>query len=163
MAFSLNFQVMGWDTLIRSIQGLSDDIQDWTEAMEESVNAIQTSVDKNFTSEKSETEGRWSSLSNPTQKSRERRWWYYRQSPNNPGILRRTWKLQESVKKTATPLMGVLEYIAPYAKYHNIGWGKIPKRKFLELSPETKHIIDGIFVKYMNKKINNREINKNKK
>jgi len=160
---NLQFQVMWWDTLSRAFETLGDEIKDRSEAMAESVDIIQEGVNKNFSGEKSDTEWRWSSLAPRTSKARDRRRWYYRQSPRNPGLLRRTGRLQESVNKTVRPLMWVLEYTAPYAKYHNIGWRKIPKRKFLELSPDTKHLIDGVFIKYLNKKVWNRNINKKKK
>lgn len=145
MAFELKFQVDGWDNLIRSLWDFENDVWDLKEEFSAALDIIQDWVDQNFKREQSDTEWRWTNLTEPVLKARARRRWNYRAAPNNPWILRWTGRLQESVTKTAEDMRWVIEYTAPYARYHNIWWKKIPKRKFLELSPETKHKIDSLF------------------
>lgn len=92
----------------------------------------------------------WPALASRTQKARERRWWIYKSSPNNPQIMRWTWNLQDNVTKKSSKNEGILSYNAPYAIYHQ-QWSKnLPKRAIIDLSSATNNEI----VKSLQMKIN---------
>lgn len=92
----------------------------------------------------------WKPLSQSTLKARSSRKGYYRQSPSSPWVLRWTWKLQDNISKSFTKTSWKLEYLQPYAKYHQNWWKKLPKRAIIDLSNSTNALI----IKALQKKIN---------
>lgn len=86
-----------------------------------------------------------------TQRSRENRWWYYKKSPTSwAWPLVWTGNLRDSAQKQATQKYWSLEYTAPYAKYHQSGWWRLPQRKIIDLNESTIQKI----VKSLQKTIN---------
>lgn len=158
----LKFQVLGGDTLVRWLGNILDWLDDLTTPLSESVDLIEEKSKQNFDKEQSSTEWKWNDLSPSTQRARSHRRWYYKQQPRNPGILRWTGRLQESIRKTVLMRMASIERTAPYAKYHQIWGGKIPKRKFIELDPATKTEIVRKFQSHVNDIVGMRNINKRK-
>jgi len=138
MVVSLNFKIMWWDTLERNLNIAIGKIKDFSTPLQESMEEIKKNTDKNFDKKTSDTAGRWSYLSSATLNARANKRWHYRKNPSNPGILRRTGDLQESVKISVTSIMWSIEYTSPYAVYHQIWWWDVPRRKFLELDNKTK-------------------------
>ena len=78
-----------------------------------------------------------SPLSLTTQLSRQRRTGYYKQSPNNPWILRWTGNLQNNIKTDKTKNSCSMEFKSDYAIYHQDGkWSK--KRAVFEFNNKIK-------------------------
>lgn len=80
---------------------------------------------------------KWAPHKPSTLNARTKRHGYYKNTPNRPGLLRWTGKMQDSARMTATEKQGRLEYTDPKAMHHWVGGGKskLPSRKILELSP----------------------------
>lgn len=76
-------------------------------------------------------------LSVSTSKARARRTWYYKKSPNRPGILRWTWNLQDNITKIKNRYSCALVMNAKYAIYHQDGKGS-KHRAMFEFNPRTK-------------------------
>ena len=92
---------------------------------------------------------KWKPLAPSTEKARERRWGYYKKTPNNPKTLRWTGNLQDNNQKQATERFGAFRKKAKYAKYHQRGGKNLPQRKILTLDPQAAANI----VKALQKKI----------
>lgn len=86
---------------------------------------------------------KWKPHAESTKEARARRWGYYKNTPNKPGVLRWTGKMQDSAKKFVKPKQGMLRYTDEKAMYHWKGGGKsrLPSRKILELSPDVNREI----------------------
>jgi hypothetical protein len=92
---------------------------------------------------------KWKQLAASTIKARQKGWWYYKKRPNNPGVLRWTWNLQESKKISVNDKSWMLQFEAPYAIHHQ-EWGKnLPRRAVIDLDNSTNEKI----VKAMQKKV----------
>lgn len=138
MVVALEFQIQGWDRLSRLLSDMSLTVNDLSQPLWESIDVVQQWVNDNFKQEWSKTWGKRASLDSATSKARSRRWWYYKRQPNKPGILRWTWKMQESVKKKISRLYADIEWTTPYARFHQEWWGNLPRRKFIDLNKQTK-------------------------
>lgn len=91
---------------------------------------------------------KWSPLSLTTQLARQRRQGYYKQQPNNPGILRWTWNLQDNIKTTKEKNSCAMEFKADYAEYHQTGKGA-RKRAVFEFTNDVKtNIMKAIQVQF---------------
>lgn len=90
-------------------------------------------------------------LSPATVKARQKWWWYYKNRPNNPWILRWTWKMQESKKIKVSDSSGILEFTDEKAMFHQQGGWRLPQRAVLDLDNDTNTKI----VKAMQQKIEN--------
>lgn len=154
MVFALKFEVLGGDTLIRQLDIAIGQLKDFSVPLQESMELIKAKTDQNFAKKTSDTAWRWSSLSPSTTTARANRRWYYKNAPSNPGILRWTWRLQESVKIAVTSTMWSIEYTAPYAVYHQMWGWDVPRRKFLELDTSTKAEIARKFQTYVYNSLN---------
>lgn len=61
---------------------------------------------------------KWKPLASRTNKAREKRWGYYKKTPNKPSVLRWTGRLQTDRTKTIEKNRAIFEFNAPYAIYH---------------------------------------------
>ena len=114
--------------------------------LKKGIDEVKSAVDNNFEKEGSSTAGKWKELSPKTKLMRQSKWWYYKKKSNNPGILRWTGNLQDSVEKTLGKKTGKIEWTASYAKYHQMGRNR---RKFIELSQATKTEIARYFLSHV--------------
>lgn len=76
----------------------------------------------------------WASLAPSTLHAREKRWGYYKQVPiatDKPLIW--TGRLMNSRRKESTTDYGLLQFMAPYAEYHQRGGGRLPQRALIDL------------------------------
>lgn len=151
MVVNLTFQVQWWDKISRVLQDMNVVVTDMSQPMEQAIEIIQEWVDENFKREWSRTEWKRKELSKATQKARANRWWWYRQSPNNPWILRWTGRMQENVEKLVRRNYGSIQRKTEYAKYHQ-WWRWVPKRKFIDLNNDIKREVTRIFQKYLYEK-----------
>jgi phage gpG-like protein len=83
-------------------------------------------------------------------RAREKRWWYYKNTPKSPSTLRWTWNLQENRTINVTNDRWSFTFNAPYANYHQEWWRRLPKRAILDIDNTTGAEI----VRSMQKKIN---------
>jgi phage gpG-like protein len=83
----------------------------------------------------------WAALSSGTTNARNKRRWYYKQSPSRPWVLRWTGRLQDDVTKTASDTEWGLKFNAPYAWFHHKWGGKLPKRRLIDLNNKTNEKI----------------------
>ncbi len=156
MVFALRFELMWGDTLIRQLDMTIGHLKDFGVPLRESMELIKSKTDENFWKETSDTAWRRVGLSPSTKAARTNRRWYYRQNPSKPGILRWTGRLQDSVKIAVTNTMWSIEYTTPYAVYHQMWGGSLPRRKFLELDTQTKSEIARKFQTYVYNALNKR-------
>jgi phage gpG-like protein len=84
---------------------------------------------------------KWRPLSPRTNKARERRWGYYKKTPNRPSVLRWTWRLQTDRTKTIEKNRAIFEFNAPYAIYHQTWGWRLPKRAIIDLDNNTNREI----------------------
>lgn len=135
MVVKLNFEMQWAWNLIRYFDSLDKDISNFKPFMIDAVDEIQKASNENFATKWAKLNNKRAPLSQTTLNARKSRSWYYKQAPNNPWILRRTWKLQENTKKTATEKDWIFEFLQDYAKYHQTWKGRM-KRPLFEFTAE---------------------------
>lgn len=135
MVVKLNFEMKWAWNLVRSFDALNKDISNFKPFMIDAVEEIQKASDENFATKGNKLNNKRADLSNSTKNARKNRIWYYKKTPNKPWILRRTWNLQENVKKKTTKKDWTFEYLEKYAKYHQT-WKWIMKRPMFEFTAE---------------------------
>ena len=144
---------INWVTeLSRNLRVTATKIQDFTPFIKDSLDIMKDRTDEIFKNQWNNVEKApvWKALKSSTVMARNWRHWYYKQTPNNPWILRWTWNLQDNVTKEVWKNKWTLSYNAPYANFHQDWWGKLPKRAIIDLSNKTNELI----IKAMQKLIN---------
>lgn len=148
----IQFSVNGDVQLSRNLRVLVTQLSRMSEFYSEAIDIVADKSDRIFKTagtnvEKSPT---WKTLAPSTLRAREKRWWYYKNSPRNPWTLRWTWNLQENRTINVTNDRWSFTFNAPYANYHQEGWKRLPKRAILDIDNTTGAEI----VRSMQKKIN---------
>lgn len=148
----LSFTVDGDKQLSRNLRLFVDKIENLKPFYQDAIEIVKTRKDAVFSAQWSNVQKgpKRAALSSSTLTARGRGRGYYKNAPNNPGILRWTGRLQDDTTTTITDRYGSFEMNAPYAIYHQRGWGKLPKRPVLDLDNETNAEI----VRALQKKIN---------
>lgn len=148
----IKFRVNGQTQLSRNLRVLATSLPNMKDFFNDAIDIVEEKSEAIFSSKGQNVE-KWpkrKDLSPSTKKARDRRWWYYKNPPLDPSTLRRTWRLQNSKKKTVDNLRGIFEYTAPYAQYHQSGGWRLPARPLIDLDNSTNDKI----VKAAQKKIN---------
>ena len=131
---------INWDVqLNRNLRVFADSLKNMSDFYNDAIDIVKERTNAIFSAKGSNVE-KWPKrkpLSASTEKARLNRRWYYKNSPNSPSTLRRTGRLQTDITTTVNDRYWSLEFNAPYAWYHQSGWGKLPKRPTLDLSNET--------------------------
>lgn len=97
----------------------------------------------------------WAKLANSTKKDRARQGY----NPSRP-ILERTGKLKRGFKENRTSQTeGSLENFVSYAKYHQFGTKKMPRRQVIGSSKRSRTAIGLVIANFIGQKI--REVNLN--
>lgn len=140
------FEIMGEQLLSRSLDDAGTRLSNLKNFYEEALKIIQKHSDMLFKGSGLNTESvpKWKPLAKRTKTARSKRWGYYKNTPNKPGVLRWTGEMQDSARVTATNKQGELKYTDKKAIYHWKGGGrngKLPSRKILELSPSVNREI----------------------
>ncbi len=157
----LSFQLEGQQVLSRNLRILADGIEDMRPEFKEIGDMIEKSAQTNFENEGSEGGGKWKSLSPATVKARQKKTWYYKNSPSgasaNWPILRWTGRLASSFVKNPGKMEVAVWNNAPYYKYHQSKnrSGKLPRRLILELKQNDKRDIVAVIWKGINKRMKN--------
>lgn len=103
--------------------------------------------------------GAWPALAESTLRARKNGWGYYKQTPNNPGIMRWTGAAQDKVLKQATDSFGLLQHTAVskkgfnYPLAHQKGSGRLPQRVIIDIDEATIAEMQRIFQKHVHDKI----------
>lgn len=147
----ITFSVNGEEQLSRNLRVLVSDLWDMQSFFEETLKIVEKRTDDIFKGKWANVAKwpKWKKLSPATIKARDKRRWYYKQTPNNPSLLRRTWNMQESRRTEFWKDYWLLVFDAPYADYHQEWWRNLPKRAIIDLSNDTNTKI----VKAMQQKI----------
>lgn len=137
--------------LSRNLRVFSGKISNMKDFYQDAVKVVEDRTDDIFRQKGSNVEksNKWEKLSAGTLRARERRYGYYKKTPNRPSVLRWTGRLQEDLTKIVTSTRGKLTFNAPYAIYHQRGGGNLPKRVIVDLSRQTNTEI----VKALQKKV----------
>jgi len=138
MAFELTFEVMGDVQLQRSFSRFTEDIKDFTPALEDIYQDFLEGERKQFESEGNTGSGGWAPLS-PAYAA-----WKAQNFPGAP-IMVRTGLLKESLLgnnpwsvKDIQPLGATFGTRIPYAAYHQTGTRKMPARPLVQLTEDQK-------------------------
>lgn len=147
--FEVNWQIQ----LSRNLRMTAINISNLTPFIKESIDIVHDRNNQVFEKEWSNVEKnqKWPTLKSKTLVARSRRWWYYKNTPNNPSTLRWTWRLQNDITKHINKNEWILKYNAPYAVYHQSWWKNLPRRAIIDLDNQTNTKI----VKALQKFINN--------
>lgn len=141
----ITFEIMDEQVLARSLQDAGRRLDNLKDFFMSALDILQKHSDSLFKSDGQAAESvpKWKAHADSTKKARTKRWGYYKNPPNRPGILRWTGKMQDSARKSASNKQGKLEYTDKKALYHWKGGGKnkLPSRKILELSPSVNREI----------------------
>lgn len=145
------FSVSGEKQLSRNLRVLVSNVANMQWFYKDTVDIVQERSNKIFKAEWTNVEKapKRSKHAASTKKARDRRRWYYKKTPSKPWLLRRTWRLQTDITKEVTRTYWLFKYNAPYAKFHQDWWWRLPKRALIDLSNKTNTEI----VKAMQKKI----------
>lgn len=154
----LGFEVEGVKQLSRNLRAFAQDLPRMYEFFQEAIDIIEARTDQIFASQGGNVEKApsWAPLSAKTLKARDKRWGYYRATPNNPGMMRWTGRMQDTRNKNVSDQFGELSFTARSAKgfnypaAHQAGSGVLPKRVIIDLSNPTNDLI----VKALQGKIN---------
>jgi len=123
--------------LDRNMRLLIGNVQNTQDMNKEVIALVDQNIDEIFKQKWKNVEKwkKWGELAPSTIKARERRRWYYKQAPNSPSTLRRTWRLQEKRNKTVTKYFWQLQMLQPYAVYHHRWWKpNPPQRSIIDLN-----------------------------
>lgn len=147
VTFSVNWQVQ----LSRNLRLTAINLADMTPFYKDAVDIVHDRSNQVFKAEWSNVEKneKWVPLKPKTLIARSKRWGQYKATPNNPATLRWTGKLQDNIKKTILSSGWKLEYLQPYAIYHQDWWKNLPRRAIIDLSNATNNLI----IKALQKKI----------
>ena len=154
----ISISVDGLNEFVRNLRIKSEGIREGLEEVHGTiVDVVKDRTDELFEKEGSDVQNGppWKPLSASTELSRKKRTGYYRNEPDNPGVLRWTGRLQNSAVKTKSKKQGTLEYTAPYAKYHQRGGGRLPRRKIIDLDTKTNEKIVKAIQKVINDNLGN--------
>lgn len=132
----LTFTVDGVTQLSRNLRVTIDQIQHPADFFQDALTIIEARVNQVFAEQGQSLEHgpAWPALAPSTQKARDRRWGYYKNTPSNPSILRWTGNLQDNRTKTVNDDGGEIAWQEPYAIFHQRGdGGKPPQRMFVDV------------------------------
>lgn len=135
----IRFSIDGDVQLARNLRVFVQQLQNMQGFYDDAIHVMADRSDAIFKGQGSSLQNApaWRGLSSRTLLARTKRWGYYKKAPNGPGILRWTGNLQESKEMKATNDYGQLAFTAPYAKFHQDGSGKLPKRAMIDLDMAT--------------------------
>lgn len=145
----ISFEVQGHKQLSRNMRVLAERLPRMHEFFSDAIGIIGDRTDEVFASEGvnlGKTQP-WAPLSPRTLKARERGWGYYKNTPNKPGILRWTGKLQDTRMKNISDAFGELSFTAkstkgfPYPAAHQAGGPNLPPRAIIDLDNRTNEMI----------------------
>ena len=116
----LTFTVNGDVQLSRNLRTLITQLPNMAEFYSDALDIVEKRSDDIFASKGTNVEksDKWKDLAPSTKKARDRRWGYYKKSPNRPSTLRWTGRLQEDRTKTVQRDRAIFQFNAPYAIYH---------------------------------------------
>lgn len=135
----IKFEVNGQIELSRNLRVLTTQLPNFREFLQDACEIVGERSDAIFQKQGSNVEKapRWAALAPSTVKARQRGWWYYKNTPSNPGILRWTGKMQQSKMIKTTDTMWTLWFKDPKAIYHQTGSSKLPQRVLIDLDNPT--------------------------
>lgn len=140
----LKFTVNGDIQLSRNLRIAAVQIADLSDFYKEAIEIVENRTDEIFKTAWKNVK-KWpsrDSLSPVTERARAAWWWHYSASPNNPWVMRWTWRLQDDRTKVVTKNSWSLTFNAPYAWYHQ-EWipNKLPQRAIIDLDNDTNQKI----------------------
>ncbi len=126
-------RIEGLDDVSRSLKAIRKFIGD-SEIIESGMEQVQKFHDQNFLKQGSPK--KWKPLSKDTEDARKKRTGYYKKGASGGGgILAWTGNLRDNNTTTIKPDRGEFKKNAPYARFHEEGSGKLPKRNVLPTDP----------------------------
>lgn len=135
----IEFEIMGEQVLSRSLMDAGARLDNLKGFFDEALKILSEHSDLMFSSDGKANESvpKWKPHAASTKKARAKRYGYYKNTPNRPGLLRWTGKMQDSKKLSATNKQGEMKFTDEKAIWHWKGYAakKLPSRKTLELSP----------------------------
>jgi len=138
----IKFEINGEQVLSRSLMDAGKRLGNLKNFFLDALDIIRLHSDKLFQSQgRTESVPSWAPHAKSTKEARAKRWGYYKNPPNRPGLLRWTGKMQDSASITADAKKGMLEFTDPKGMWHWEGGGHLPSRKILELSPSVNREI----------------------
>lgn len=138
---SANVDIKAVEELVKNA---IDSVTDFKRPMEKSLNLLRQEQRANF-AQQGRLYGYWPKLAASTKKDRERKGF----SPNRP-ILERTGKLKNGFKVSKfTKDEGEIVNTVKYAKYHQGGTSKMPKRKIIGSTDKSRKAIGVIFTNHI--------------
>jgi len=145
----LRWSIEGREDLVRRLRGISDKLQDWRPAFEETAHDLK----EIFANDVFDTEGRaigqpWAPLS-PAYAA------YKAQKYPGKGILEASGKMRKSFQTLVKPDMAAIWNTAAYFKYHQSNQPRfhLPRRAMMALAEQQKQLIVKIFHTYFLRKI----------
>jgi phage gpG-like protein len=148
----LRVTVDGAEQVARNLRIPAQKLQRPAEFYRQAIILIEARINQVFAEQGSSVEhaGAWPQLAESTMKARTRRWGYYKNTPSNPSILRWTGAMQDHRIVTVNEDKGRIEFIEPYAVYHQRGSGdRPPQRMFIDIDDATATEITRALQKYI--------------
>ena len=149
----ITFTVSGVTEMSRSLRFNAEQLQRPAEFFRDAATLLEARTNQIWSEEGASLEhaSPWPSLAPSTIKARERRWGYYKQTPNNPGVLRWTGNLQDHRNVTVNDDGCTIEFLEGYGPYHQDGSGdRPPQRKFADIDDATSLEIQRALLRYLN-------------
>ncbi len=149
----LSLTVDGHKQVSRNLRVLAREIPQLKAVFDEILDLVQARTQQMFSASGSNITkaGSWPPLSAKTIQARDRRWGYYKNPPNRPGLLRWTGALQDQVTRQTSDSRGEMVHTARSSKgfnyplAHQRGGGHLPQRVVIDISPATIAEIDRAF------------------
>lgn len=98
--------------------------------------------------------GKWAPLAASTVNARAKRTGYYRRSGSGGKVLTWSGTLKSGFSGTVTPLQLVFKNKVPYFKYPQLGGGRLPQRKILEVTPKAQKSVKNRMETFLAKLLN---------
>lgn len=135
----IRWSVNGDVQLSRNLRVFVTQLPKMSQFFEDAVWIIEKKSDQIFKQTWSNVEKnpKWSPLATSTLKARANRWWYYKNQPASPSVLRWTGRLQTDRTKVVNDKFGSLTFNAPYAIYHQDGGTHLPRRAMIDIDNQS--------------------------
>ncbi len=129
----VTFSVNGHVQVSRNLRLTADRIQHLAPFFRDAIGLIEARTNQIFADQGRSVEkaNTWAPLAPSTLKARERGWGYYKNTPNNPSVLRWTGAMQEARVKNVNDSFGQLQFTDPKAAWHQEGNGGRPPRRVI--------------------------------
>lgn len=141
----IKFVVEGQTQVSRNLRILADAIPNLREWFDDALDIVDSRTHALFMAQGATAEKGppWAALSPKTLRAREKRWGYYKRTPNRPGLLRWTGALEDQTTRQTTDEYGQLTHSARsskgfnYPRAHQRGTGNLPQRVIIDITAPT--------------------------